>query len=122
MKALSRGRNAAAIYLDLVSDDGFGRSYRSAIHYVQKLRRRQPVEARVVIQTEPGVEGQVDYGDGPMVRDPKTAKYRRTPLFILTLRFIRKAGLTLSTDRYPLFRKLTQYHKLIDRETHILLE
>ena len=26
----------------------------------------------------PGEEAQVDYGDGPMVRDPNTGKYRRT--------------------------------------------
>jgi hypothetical protein len=30
-------------------------------------------------------ECQVDYGTGPMVRDPVTGKYRRTRLFVLTL-------------------------------------
>jgi hypothetical protein len=39
-------------------------------------------EARAVIHTAPGEEAQVDYGDGPMVRDPKTGKYRRTRLFV----------------------------------------
>jgi hypothetical protein len=38
-----------------------------------------------VIFTEPGQEGQVDYGEGPMVRDPATGKYRRTRLFVFTL-------------------------------------
>jgi transposase len=92
VEALSRGRNAMGIYQDLVSDHGFRGSYGSVMRYVRKLRRSQPVEARVVIQTEPGVEGQVDYGDGPMVRDPQTGKYRRTRLFILTLGYSRKAG------------------------------
>jgi hypothetical protein len=46
---------------------------------------RQTPEARVVIFTEPGQEGQVDYGEGPMVRDPATGKYRRTRLFVFTL-------------------------------------
>ena len=36
-----------------------------------------PAEARVVITTAPGEEGQVDYGEGPMVRDRGTGKYRR---------------------------------------------
>jgi transposase len=92
VEALSRGRNAMGIYQDLVSDHGFAGSYGSVMRYVQKLRRSQPVEARVVIQTEAGQEGQVDYGDGPMVRDPQTGKYRRTRLFILTLGYSRKAG------------------------------
>jgi ATP dependent DNA ligase-like protein len=49
------------------------------------------VGARVVITTAPGEEGQVDYGEGPMVRHPDTGKYRRTRLFVLTLGYSRKA-------------------------------
>jgi len=33
----------------------------------------------------------VDYGAGPMVRDPHTGKYRRTRLFVLTLGYSRKS-------------------------------
>ena len=33
---------------------------------------------------------QVDYGTGPMVRDPDSGKYRRTRLFVLTLGCSRK--------------------------------
>ena len=47
-------------------------------------------DARVVITTAKGEECQVDYGDGPMVRDPQTQKYRRTRLFVLTLGYSRK--------------------------------
>ena len=61
------------------------------MRYVRKLRESKPVEARVVIETAPGQEAQVDYGDGPMVRDPQTGKYRRTRLFILTLGCSRKS-------------------------------
>ena len=44
-----------------------------------------------MITTAPGEEGQVDYGgDGPMVRDPSTGKYRRARLFVLTLGYSRK--------------------------------
>ena len=45
----------------------------------------------MVIETAPGEEAQVDYGSGPMVRDPQTGKYRRTRLFVLTLGYSRKS-------------------------------
>jgi Integrase core domain len=44
-----------------------------------------------VITTSPGEEAQVDYGDGPMVRDPESGKYKRTRLFVLTLGCSRKS-------------------------------
>ena len=33
----------------------------------------------------------MDYGTGPMVRDPQSGKYRRTRLFVLTLGHSRKS-------------------------------
>jgi transposase len=90
-EALGRGRNAMAIWQDLVEDHGCTARYASVRRFVRKLRDATPVEARVVITTDPGVEGQVDYGDGPMVRDPVTGKYRRVRLFVLTLGYSRKA-------------------------------
>ena len=56
-----------------------------------KLLQRPAADARVVITTAPGEEAQVDYGDGPMVRDPASGKYRRTRLFVLTLGYSRKS-------------------------------
>ncbi len=88
---LSRGRNAVAIYQDLVDEHSFASSYQSVQRFVRKLRGAQTPEARVVIVTAPGQEAQVDYGTGPMVRDPETRKYRRTRLFVLTLGCSRKA-------------------------------
>jgi hypothetical protein len=44
-----------------------------------------------VIETAPGEEAQVDYGAGPMVRDPHSGKYKRTRLFVLTLGYSRKS-------------------------------
>jgi transposase len=90
-EALGVGRNAVAIYQDLVDDHGFGAKYASVRRFVLKLRGAAPADARVVITTAPGEEGQVDYGEGPMVRDPATGKYRRTRLFVLTLGYSRKA-------------------------------
>ena len=45
----------------------------------------------MIIETRPGEECQVDYGTGPMVRDPDSGKYRRTRLFVLTLGCSRKS-------------------------------
>jgi transposase len=89
--AVRRGRNAMAIYQDLVSFHGFTAKYASVRRFVRMLVRHSSPEARAVIQTAPGEEAQVDYGTGPMVRDPKTGKYRRTRLFVLTLGYSRKA-------------------------------
>jgi transposase len=88
---LSRGRNAQAIWQDLVSEYSFACSYQSVQRFVRKLRGAQVPEARVVIVTAPGQEAQVDYGTGPMVRDPETCKYRRTRLFVMTLGCSRKS-------------------------------
>jgi hypothetical protein len=73
---LSRGRNAQAIWQDLVSEHGFASSYQSVQRFVRKRRGAQTPEARVVIVTAPGQEAQVDYGTGPMGRDPQNRKYR----------------------------------------------
>src|SRR6266404_8264759 len=89
-RALERGRDAAAIYRDLVDQLGFSAKYASVRRFVVKLRGAVGPAARAVIVTAPGEEGQVDYGTGPMVRDPKTGKYRRTRLFTLTLGHSRK--------------------------------
>jgi transposase len=91
-EALGRGRNAMAIWQDLIDDHGFVARYASVRRFVLKLRGDTPVEARVVITTAPGEEAQVDYGGkGPMVRDPRSGKYRRTRLFVLTLGYSRKS-------------------------------
>jgi transposase len=88
--ALSLGRNAMAIYQDLVGA-GARVGYASVRRFVRKLRGAQSPEERVVIETAPGEEEQVDYGEGPMVRHPETGKHRRTRLFVFTLGFSRKS-------------------------------
>src|ERR1700689_4804046 len=61
---LERGRNATGIWQDLVDSHGFAGGYQSVKRYVRKLRGATSPEARVVIQTQPGEECQVDYGTG----------------------------------------------------------
>jgi len=88
---VQRGRNAMAIWQDLVTESGFSHSYQSVKRFVNKLSPPAAPQARVVIITEPGEEAQVDYGTGPMVRDQPGGKYHRTRLFVLTLGFSRKS-------------------------------
>jgi transposase len=89
--ALGHGRNAKAIYQDLVVQHGFAARYSSVLRFARKLRGSSVPEAHAVIITRPGEEAQVDYGDGPMVRHPETGKYRRTRLFVMTLGYSRKS-------------------------------
>jgi transposase len=88
---LSRGRNAMAIWQELVDSCGFASGYQSVRRFVSKLQGGQSTEPCAVIETAPGEEAQVDYGDGPMVRDPQSGKYRRARLFVLTLGYSRKS-------------------------------
>jgi transposase len=91
-EAVRRGRLARAIWQDLVDDHGFRAGYASVRRFIARLRAEAPRdEAHPVIETAPGEEAQVDYGDGPMVRHPETGKYRRTRLFVMTLGFSRKS-------------------------------
>ncbi len=90
-RAVRQGRNAMAIWQDLSDDHRFPAQYASVKRFVGKLRGSTTPEARVVIDTGPGEELQVDYGEGPMVRHPASGKYRRTRLFVLTLGYSRKS-------------------------------
>jgi transposase len=102
--ALARGRNAMAIWRDLVDDHGFPARYASVRRFVATLRGQHASEAHPIIVTPPGEEAQVDYGTGPMVRHPVTGKYRSTRLFVLTLGYSRKSirllTFTSSTQRW----------------------
>lgn len=94
--SLERGRNATAIWQDLVDEHGFGGRYASVKRFVRELRGSAVSLAHPTIATAPGEEAQVDYGDGPMVRHPETGKHRRTRLFAMTLGWSRKAVWLLS--------------------------
>ena len=89
--AFSKGRNAKAIWQDLVDSSGFRGSYQSVKRFIRDLRGTSSPAACAVIETAPGEEAQVDYGTGPPVRDPHSGKYRHTRLFVLTLGYSRKA-------------------------------
>ena len=54
---LAKGRNAMAIWQDLVDGHGFAGRYASVKRFVHKLRGSPAPEARVVIESAPGEDG-----------------------------------------------------------------
>lgn len=91
LQEIAKGRNAMGVYQDLVDDHGFEAKYASVRRFVRRLMKRGRRDHHPILSALPGEEAQVDYGEGPMVRHPKTGKYRRTRLFVLTLAFSRKS-------------------------------
>jgi transposase len=81
-------RNAQAIYQDLVDQFSFAASYESVKRFVRALRHIDP-EQFDRLEFLPGEEAQVDYGEGAPTLDPKTRRYRRPRLFVMTLRYSR---------------------------------
>ena len=83
-------RNATAIYQDLVDSHDFEAKYNSVKRFVRGLKRTDP-EQFDRLDFLPGEEAQVDYGEGAPTLDPKTGKYRRPRLFVMTLRYSRRS-------------------------------
>ncbi len=83
------GRNAQSIYQDLVGLHGFGHRYNSVKRFVRALKAREP-ERFDVLESLPGEEAQVDYGQGALTRLPN-GKYRRPWLFVMTLKYSGKS-------------------------------
>jgi len=87
---LRLGRNAMAIYQDLVDLHGFEAAYNSVKRFAAQLRHKQPEQFdRLTFQ--PGEEMQVDYGEGAPTRVPGTERWRKPRLFVATLRYSRRS-------------------------------
>ena len=84
------GRNATAIYQDLVDRFQFKHRYNSVKRFCRCLKVKRP-EQFDRLEFLPGEEAQVDYGEGALTLNPKTGKYRRPRLFVMTLRFSRRS-------------------------------
>jgi transposase len=83
------GRNAVAIYQDLVEAHGFAHQYNSVKRFVAGLKARAP-ERFDVLEFLPGEEAQVDYGQGaPTLYRP--GQYKRPYLFVMTLKYSGKS-------------------------------
>jgi transposase len=84
------GRNAMAIYQELVDQRGFRQAYNSVKRFCRGLRRSEP-EQFDRLEFSAGEEAQVDYGEGAPTRHPRTGKYRKPRLFVMTLRYSRRS-------------------------------
>lgn len=83
------GRNAVSIYQDLVEQHGFTHRYNSVKRFVRGLKAREP-ERFDVLESLPGEEAQVDFGQGALTRTAN-GKYRRPYLFVMTLKYSGKS-------------------------------
>jgi transposase len=82
------GRNATAIYQDLVDHHGFTSRYNSVKRFCRSLRRTEPAQFDR-LEFLPGEEAQVDYGEGALTLH--NGRYRRPRLFVMTLRYSRRS-------------------------------
>lgn len=86
---IALGRNAVAIWQDLVERHGFAGRYVSVRRFVKALKRKEP-ERFDVLEYGPGEEAQVDYGQGAPTLDAK-GKAKRPYLFVMTLKYSGKS-------------------------------
>lgn len=82
------GRNAMAIYQDLVDLHGFASRYNSVKRFCRSLRQTEPAQFDR-LEFLPGEEAQVDYGEGALTLH--NGRYRRPRLFVMTLRHSRRS-------------------------------
>ncbi|HHI80314.1 MAG TPA: hypothetical protein ENK02_10070 [Planctomycetes bacterium] len=78
LEMLEEGLSATRIHQDLVKEEGFEGGYESVKRFVRKLRKKNPLPFRKM-ETNPGAEGQVDFGQRAFIvgKDGK----RRPPTF-----------------------------------------
>jgi len=79
------GRNAMAIYQDLVERFGFAHKYNSVKRFVRGLKKKDPKQYDR-LEFLPGEEAQVDYGTGALTLY-RNGRYRRPRLFVMTLKY-----------------------------------
>jgi transposase len=83
-KQLEAGRNAMAIYQDLVEQFGFIHRYNSVKRFVRGLKKKDPQQYDR-LEYLLGEESQVDYGTGaPTLHE--SGKYHRPRLFVMVLK------------------------------------
>lgn len=82
------GRNAMAIYQDLVDHHGFTSRYNSVKRFCRCLKKTEPAQFDR-LEFLPSEEAQVDYGEGALTLS--NGRYRRPRLFVMTLRYSRRS-------------------------------
>jgi transposase len=85
---LEAGLSAERIHRELRDGLGFQGSYQSVKRFAARLRQTQPRRIHRV-ESAPGEEAQIDFGQGPMIQDAR-GKKRRTHILRVILGFSRK--------------------------------
>jgi transposase len=113
------GRNAQSIYQDLVERHGFTHRYNSVKRFVRALKAREP-ERFDVLESLPGEEAQVDFGQGALSRY-KNGKNRRPFLFVMTLKYSGKSfrKVVWKADQYTWARLHEEAPRRSKKWTHI---
>lgn len=87
---IDRGLSAQRVFQDLVAEHGFSASYSSVQRYVRRVTSSTPLPFRRM-ESEPGEESQVDFGQGAPTKRIGKLQRRRPHLFRIVLSFSRKA-------------------------------
>jgi len=95
---LDQGVELTAIWQRLRENYQYQGSYSAVRRFVQRLRPSQP-EAFVRVQTEPGEELQVDFGNAGQLFDPVSGRLRSAYVFVATLSYSRHQYAELVFDQ-----------------------
>jgi transposase len=92
------GVECRAIHQILRDEGGFTGAYQSVYRFVRRLEPRTP-EAVVRVETAPGEEAQVDFGDAGLMHDPRSDTRRKAWAFVMTLSFSRHSYVEFCSTR-----------------------
>lgn len=95
---LEQGVEMTAIWQRLQENHGYGGSYSAVRRFVKRLRPNEP-EAFVRVQTAPGEEMQVDFGNVGQLFDPVRGRRRPAYAFVATLSYSRHQYAELVFDQ-----------------------
>jgi transposase len=88
----------AALHARL-QERGYEGSYSSVYRYVGRLRPKEEPDLTVRVETAPGYEAQVDFGEVGMFLDPATSQPRKAYAFVMTLGYSRHLYAELVFDQ-----------------------
>lgn len=88
----------AAIH-ERLKERGFQHGYMAVYRFVKALEGPKTPEVVVRVETAPGIEAQVDFGDAGHQIDPRTGTLRRAYVFVMTLSYSRHQYAELVFDQ-----------------------
>ncbi len=94
-----QGITGVVIHRTLKEKYGFTSSYSAVRRYLDRLRKKEPPEASVMLDHEPGDSAQVDFGAGPVIVDILTGEEFKTWFFVMTLAWSRHQYVEMVQDQ-----------------------